>query len=274
MRCAVARPTRGGRGRLRRVPRRARRGARTAGADLPDARRGLNAIARDRGALGGRFLYPFPAWDAARADPEQACAARASRAAERRRARTAHPRTAARGDRGGRRARLPRAREAVRPDRLQRRVPAPGVPLRDAGASSSAPTRAREPYDADGAGADSRAATTSSTRSGATSPPTARRSGSSPGASSGRRRPASARAGSARRSGSTRSSSRGSRFCAALGFHGISQVEFKRDPRDGRYKLMEINPRLWQWHGLAAACGVDLPRIAYCDLLGAAAARR
>lgn len=56
---------------------------------------------------------------------------------------------------------------------------------------------------------------------------------------------------------------------AALGFHGLSQVEFKRDPRDGSFRLMEVNPRLWQWHGLAAACGVDLPRIAYWDLLGA-----
>jgi D-aspartate ligase len=53
-----------------------------------------------------------------------------------------------------------------------------------------------------------------------------------------------------------------------LGFHGLSQVEFKRDPRDGRYKLIEVNPRLFQWHGLAAACGVDLPRVAYLDLLG------
>jgi predicted ATP-grasp superfamily ATP-dependent carboligase len=58
------------------------------------------------------------------------------------------------------------------------------------------------------------------------------------------------------------------RLLRAFGFHGISQVEFKRDPRDGRFKLMEINPRLWQWHGLAAACGVDLPRIAYDDLVG------
>ena len=49
---------------------------------------------------------------------------------------------------------------------------------------------------------------------------------------------------------------------------GLSQVEFKLDPRDGSYRLMEVNPRLWQWHGLAAACGVDLPRIAYEDLLG------
>lgn len=60
----------------------------------------------------------------------------------------------------------------------------------------------------------------------------------------------------------------GLRFLAALDYRGVSQVEFKRDPRDGRYKLMEINPRLFQWHGLAAACGVDLPHLAYCDLLG------
>jgi D-aspartate ligase len=53
-----------------------------------------------------------------------------------------------------------------------------------------------------------------------------------------------------------------------LGCNGISQVEFKRDPRDGRFKLMEVNPRLWQWHSLARACGVDLPLIAFRDLTG------
>ena len=53
-----------------------------------------------------------------------------------------------------------------------------------------------------------------------------------------------------------------------LAFHGVSQVEFKRDPRDGAYKLMEVNPRLWQWHSLAAACGVNLPHIACRDLAG------
>ena len=60
------------------------------------------------------------------------------------------------------------------------------------------------------------------------------------------------------------------RLLAGFGYYGLSQVEFKRDARDGRYKLMEINARLWQWHGLATACGVDLPRIAYDDLTGAA----
>jgi D-aspartate ligase len=62
------------------------------------------------------------------------------------------------------------------------------------------------------------------------------------------------------------------RLLQAFDYRGISQVEFKRDPRDGRFKLMEINARLWQWHGLAAACGVDIPRIAYEDLVGHAPA--
>ncbi|MGZ4400799.1 MAG: carboxylate--amine ligase [Gaiellaceae bacterium] len=59
------------------------------------------------------------------------------------------------------------------------------------------------------------------------------------------------------------------RLLRACGHVGISQVEFKRDSRDGSFKLMEINPRLWQWHTLAAACGVDVPVIAYRDLTGA-----
>src|SRR5258705_2351078 len=58
------------------------------------------------------------------------------------------------------------------------------------------------------------------------------------------------------------------RLLEGFGYFGLSQVEFKHDPRDGKFKLMEINPRLWQWHGLAAACGIDLPRIAYADLVG------
>jgi D-aspartate ligase len=61
---------------------------------------------------------------------------------------------------------------------------------------------------------------------------------------------------------------RGLTLLRALKYTGLSQVELKRDARDGSLRLMEINPRLWQWHGLAAACGVDLPRIAYEDLTG------
>jgi D-aspartate ligase len=58
------------------------------------------------------------------------------------------------------------------------------------------------------------------------------------------------------------------RFLHALGYHGISQIEYKRDPRDGTLRLMEVNARLWQWHSLAAACGVDLVQMAYRDAIG------
>jgi D-aspartate ligase len=58
------------------------------------------------------------------------------------------------------------------------------------------------------------------------------------------------------------------RLLQELHFHGVSQVEFKRDPRDGRFCLMEINARHWKWHGLAARCGVNLSYAAYRDAVG------
>ncbi|NLE23606.1 MAG: hypothetical protein GX624_12635 [Actinobacteria bacterium] len=58
------------------------------------------------------------------------------------------------------------------------------------------------------------------------------------------------------------------RLLQELHFHGVSQVEFKRDPRDGRFCLMEINARHWKWHGLAAQCGVNLSFVAYRDAIG------
>ena len=58
------------------------------------------------------------------------------------------------------------------------------------------------------------------------------------------------------------------RLLRELRFHGVSQVEFKRDSRDGRFCLMEVNARHWKWHGLAAACGVNLSLAAYSDAIG------
>ena len=60
----------------------------------------------------------------------------------------------------------------------------------------------------------------------------------------------------------------GLRLLQELQFHGVSQVEFKRDPRDGRYRLMEVNARHWKWHSLAAVCGVNLSLAAYRDVIG------
>ena len=61
---------------------------------------------------------------------------------------------------------------------------------------------------------------------------------------------------------------RGHALLDALGYHGISQLETKRDPRDGRDYLIEVNARSWLWIGLATACGVNLPHAAYLDALG------
>jgi D-aspartate ligase len=51
----------------------------------------------------------------------------------------------------------------------------------------------------------------------------------------------------------------GRRLLAALDFSGIAEVEFKHDERDGRYKLLDVNARIWTWAELGAAAGVDFP---------------
>ena len=43
--------------------------------------------------------------------------------------------------------------------------------------------------------------------------------------------------------------------------------EFKRDSRDQAFKLMEINARIPRANWLAAYCGVNLPWLAYKDLI-------
>jgi D-aspartate ligase len=58
------------------------------------------------------------------------------------------------------------------------------------------------------------------------------------------------------------------RLLKGVGFAGIGGVEYKFDAATGQYKLIEINPRPVNTIGLAPACGVDLPWIAYRDLVG------
>lgn len=55
-----------------------------------------------------------------------------------------------------------------------------------------------------------------------------------------------------------------------LGFSGIANVNYKRDPRTGRFWLMEINARVSQWSIFTTRMGVNLPWLAYCDALGLA----
>ena len=57
-------------------------------------------------------------------------------------------------------------------------------------------------------------------------------------------------------------------FLEAVGFKGVAHVEFKRDPRDGRLRMIEINPRPALWFQLARSAGVDIVAAAADDLSG------
>jgi predicted ATP-grasp superfamily ATP-dependent carboligase len=53
------------------------------------------------------------------------------------------------------------------------------------------------------------------------------------------------------------------RLISELKWDGVAMVEFKRDPRDGKPKLMEINPRFWGSLHLAYVSGVNFPYLLY-----------
>jgi predicted ATP-grasp superfamily ATP-dependent carboligase len=54
-----------------------------------------------------------------------------------------------------------------------------------------------------------------------------------------------------------------------MGVRGYGTIEFKRDQRDGKFKMTEATVgRTWFPHGLVTASGVNLPYIWYRDALG------
>jgi len=59
-----------------------------------------------------------------------------------------------------------------------------------------------------------------------------------------------------------------SRILERLGVSGMVEVEFMEDRRDGRPKLLDVNPRPWGWHTLCVACGLDFPAMQYDHSLG------
>ena len=60
----------------------------------------------------------------------------------------------------------------------------------------------------------------------------------------------------------------GLRLLQAAGYTGIAHVEFAQDPRDGEFRVLEVNTRLPVWAALAANRHLDLPKIVYDDLSG------
>src|SRR3970282_2742686 len=51
----------------------------------------------------------------------------------------------------------------------------------------------------------------------------------------------------------------GTRFLGALRYHGVANLDFRRDRRDGRAELSDFNPRLAGTTEVSVASGVDLP---------------
>lgn len=60
-------------------------------------------------------------------------------------------------------------------------------------------------------------------------------------------------------------------FLSRIGYRGICGAEFKRDPRDGQLKVIEINPRPTLWFQIAHDAGCRIVDAACRDLAGSEA---
>ena len=58
------------------------------------------------------------------------------------------------------------------------------------------------------------------------------------------------------------------RFLRAIDYYGLVEVEYKLDPRDGRYKLLDVNARTWGYHSVGRSAGVDFSYMLYADQVG------
>jgi len=58
------------------------------------------------------------------------------------------------------------------------------------------------------------------------------------------------------------------RFLRAINYYGLVEIEFKQDPRDGQFKLLDVNARTWGFHSIGGPAGVDFPYLLYADQVG------
>jgi predicted ATP-grasp superfamily ATP-dependent carboligase len=58
------------------------------------------------------------------------------------------------------------------------------------------------------------------------------------------------------------------RFLRAIDYYGLVEVEYKLDPRDEQFKLLDVNGRTWGYHTLGFSAGVDFPFMLYADQMG------
>lgn len=53
-----------------------------------------------------------------------------------------------------------------------------------------------------------------------------------------------------------------------IDYDGLVELEYKRDPRSGQFKLLDFNARTWGYHTIAHAAGVDFPYLLFRQQLG------
>jgi D-aspartate ligase len=58
------------------------------------------------------------------------------------------------------------------------------------------------------------------------------------------------------------------RFLRAIDYYGLVELEYKLDPRDGQYKLLDVNARTWGYHTLGPRAGVDFTSLLFADQRG------
>ncbi len=58
------------------------------------------------------------------------------------------------------------------------------------------------------------------------------------------------------------------RFLKEIDYYGLVEMEYKLDPRDGQYKLLDVNARTWGYHTLGPRAGVDFPYLLFADQVG------
>ena len=58
------------------------------------------------------------------------------------------------------------------------------------------------------------------------------------------------------------------RLLRAVNYYGLVELEYKLDPRDGQYKLLDFNARTWGYHSLGSRAGVDFAYLLFADQIG------
>jgi D-aspartate ligase len=58
------------------------------------------------------------------------------------------------------------------------------------------------------------------------------------------------------------------RFLRSINYYGLVELEYKLDPRDGQYRLLDVNGRTWGYHTLGFGAGVDFPSMLFADQVG------